>query len=333
MFLFKSHWANECFGEKVAFSNTVVCMIKIRYWIKDFFGFPRSQVNGFLVLLTLLILLLFSEPAWHWWIGTRSRDVTKDRTTMDSLLAIWDRKDSTRTVQTARTLFHFDPNKSTEPEFVELGFPQQLAARIIRYREKGGKFRTKSDVLKIYGVDTAFYRQIYSFIMLPDIAFPEVAQRASKEVKKFPVRPAIEQKAKRAIFDLNKADTSMLKAITGIGEKLSIRIVKYRDILGGFVSIDQLKDVYGLDTLVIKRLVEASFIDSEFAPVKLDINRATEKELSTHPYLKKIAKVIVSYRFQHGDFKAVEDIRSAVNLDKKNFQRILPYIQAKENSN
>ena len=309
-------------------------MIKIRYWIKDFFGFPRSQVNGFLVLLTLLILLLFSEPTWHWWIATRPRDVTKDIATLDSLLAIWDRKDSTRTeVQTARTPFHFDPNKSTEPEFVELGFPQKLAARIIRYREKGGKFRTKSDVLKIYGVDTAFYRQIYSFIMLPDIRLPGVPQNKSKPVKRFPVRPDGEQQAKRPIFDLNKADTSALKTINGIAEKLSIRIVKYRDILGGFISIDQLKDVYGLDSLVIKRLAEASFIDSEFAPVKLDINRATEKELSAHPYLNKMAKVIVAYRFQHGDFKAAEDIRNVVKMDEKNFQRILPYIQVNENSN
>ncbi len=309
-------------------------MIRIRYWIKDFFGFPRSQVNGFLVLLTLLIVLLFSEPAWHWWIATRPRDLSSDRATLDSLLAIWHNKDSAiNLVQPSRKPFRFDPNQSPESEFVELGFPQQLAARIIRYREKGGKFRTKSDVLKIYGVDTAFYHQIYSFIMLPDIIRPEVAPNATKTFKKFPVRPPVEPQAKHPIFDLNKADTSALKTINGIGEKLSIRIIKYRDILGGFVSFDQLKDVFGLDSLVIKRLVAASFIDSEFAPVKLDINRATEKELSAHPYLNKIAKIIVSYRFQHGDFKDVEDIRNVVKLDEKNFKRILPYIAVNEDSN
>ena len=162
---------------------------------------------------------------------------------------------------------------------------------------------------------------------------PKAAQSASKALKRFPPKPVVVPQAKRTIFDLNKADTSMLKTINGIGEKLSIRIVKYRDILGGFVSTDQLKEVYGLDTLVIKRLVETSFIDNEFAPVKLDINRATEKELSAHPYLNKMAKVIVSYRFQHGGFKAVEDIRNVVNLDEKNFQRILPYIEVKGNSN
>lgn len=300
-------------------------MLKIRYWIKDFFGFPRSQVNGFLVLLTLLIVLIFSEPAWHWWVARRDRDISADKATLDSLLAVWDSMDTIRTLAPViREPFHFDPNKSTEDQFIALGFSQRLASRIIRYREKGGKFRIKSDVLKIYGVDTAFYHKIYSFITLPEVARP-----LSRTVKRFTAKATKELRERRPIFDLNKADTSVLKAINGIGEKLSLRILKYRDVLGGFVSMDQLKDVYGLDSLVIRRLEEASRIDDEFVPAKLDINHATEKEMSAHPYINKMAKVIVSYRFQHGDFKTVEDIRKAVNLDEKNFQKIVPYLEVK----
>lgn len=304
-------------------------MLKIRYWIKDFFGFPRSQVNGFLVLFTLLIILLLSEPVWHWWTATRPRNVQGERELLDSLLAGWEGIDSTESVvQINHKLFPFDPNKSSESELVELGFSQQLAGRIIRYREKGGKFRTKSDVLKIYGIDTTFYRQVYSFIVLP-----EAIQKGHLPVNRLPVKPAVTPRAKPVPFDLNKADTSALKTIKGIGEKLSIRILKYRDILGGFVSTDQLKDVYGLDSLVINRLMEASFIEKEFAPVKLDINRATEKDLLAHPYFNKMAKAVVAYRFQHGDFKAVEDIRNVFNMDEKSFQRILHYMEVKKNSN
>lgn len=301
-------------------------MLKIRYWIKDFFGFPRSQVNGFLVLLTLLIVLIFSEPAWHWWVGRRDHDISADKVILDSLLAVWDSMDTIETLTPViREPFHFDPNKSTENQFIALGFSQRLASRIIRYREKGGKFRRKSDVLKIYGIDTAFYQQIYSFI-----ALPEVVRTPSKTKKRFTTKATVEPREKRPIFDLNNADTSALKAINGIGEKLSLRILKYRDVLGGFVSMDQLKDVYGLDSLVIKRLMEGARIDDEFVPAKLDINHATEKELSAHPYINKMARVIVSYRFQHGDFKTVEDIRKAVNVDEKDFQRIAPYLEVKE---
>lgn len=254
----------------------------------------------------------------------RQRDIGADKATLDSLIALWDRKDTTSAVAVIPKAFNFDPNKSTEQEFVELGFSAAQASRIVRYREKGGKFRTKSDVLKIYGVDTAFYKSIYSFI-----ALPESTPMKPRKAKTFSVVETVKQPAKRPLFDLNKADTSALKAIKGIGDKLSMRIVKYRDILGGFVSMDQLKDVYGLDSLVIRQLVEATFIAGDFVPAKLNLNLATEKELSTHPYINKMAKVIVSYRFQHGDFETVEDIRKVVKMDEEKFQRILPYMEVK----
>ena len=131
-------------------------------------------------------------------------------------------------------------------------------------------------------------------------------------------------------FDLNNADTSQLKKIYGIGDKLSMRILKYRDVLGGFVDMDQLKEVYGLDSLVIDRLIENSTIQNEFQPKKININTASEKQLSTHPYLSKVAKAIVSYRFQHGDFKAVEDIRNVSSLNEKTVQRIIPYLKVND---
>ena len=65
-------------------------------------------------------------------------------------------------------LFHFDPNNAPAKDLLMLGFSQNLATRITRYREKGGKFKTKSDLLKIYGVDSTFYQRLYPFISLPE---------------------------------------------------------------------------------------------------------------------------------------------------------------------
>ena len=197
--------------------------------------------------------------------------------------------------------------------------------RITRYREKGGKFRTKSDLLKIYGVDSAFYQRIYPFISLPE----HVAVN-KKGAKKYEPRKILVVEKAAEKFDLNNADTSQLKKIYGIGDKLSMRILKYRDALGGFVDMDQLKEVYGLDSLVIGRLIENSTIQNEFQPKKININTASEKQLSTHPYLKKMAKSIVSYRFQHGNFTAVEDIRNVGSIDEKSIQRIIPYLKVND---
>jgi competence protein ComEA len=300
-------------------------MLKIRYWIKDFFGFPRSQVNGFLVLLILLILLLFSEPVWHWWVSRRPRDITADRAMLDSLVSHWRREIAVDTLLLrSEKTFYFNPNNISEDQFVALGFSRHMAARFVRYRSKGGTFRVKSDLLKIYGMDTLFYHRIYSFITLPETrALP--AKKPEK--RRYKTTEIIREE--RIKLDLNKADTSALKEIYGIGEKLSLRILRYRDVLGGFVSMDQLQEVYGLDTLVVKRLKEQFFIANDFEPAKIDLNRASEKQLAIHPYLNKKARAIVSYRFQHGDFKSVEDIRKVVNLDEKFFQKVALYVEVK----
>src|SRR5688572_1532965 len=300
-------------------------MLKLKYWIKDFFGFPRSHVNGFIILLIVTTLMMFSEPVWHWWISNRPTDFQADRAKLDSLVALWNQgtgeseKDQASTQQL--TLFHFDPNSTAAKDLIRLGFSQNLATRITRYREKGGKFRIKSDLLKIYGVDSTFYQRIYPFISLPQgKAAGEKAGKTFESKNASAVKKVLEK------FDLNNADTSQLKKIYGIGDKLSLRILKYRDVLGGFVSMGQLKEVYGLDSLVITRLIESSTIKNEFKPTKININTASEKQLSSHPYLSKVAKAIGSYRFQHGDFNRVEDIQNVSAIDEKFIQRIIPYL-------
>ena len=273
--------------------------------------------------------MLFSEPIWHWWISNKPPDLQGDRAKLDSLVALWnhqnDQGDMDPPEPQKQDLFNFDPNNIQANDLLRLGFTRNLATRITRYREKGGKFRTKSDLLKIYGVDSTFYLQIYPFISLPERE--TISEKAPKknEPKKVLIVKKVSEK-----FDLNSADTSQLKKIYGIGDKLSLRILKYREALGGFVDMNQLKEVYGLDSLVINRLSESSTIQNEFQPKKININAASEKHLSSHPYLNKVAKAIVSYRFQHGNFRTVEDIRNVGSIDEKSIQRVIPYLKVND---
>jgi competence ComEA-like helix-hairpin-helix protein len=309
--------------KKLQLYVSVVVMRRFKYWIKDFFGFSRSQVNGFVVLLVLITLMLFSEPIWHWWISKQPHDLRSDKACLDSLVALWESDkvpEIPDSLNREPSLFYFDPNKTTVESFIALGFSQREATRIIRYREKGGKFRIKSDLLKIYGVDSTFYLRIHAFIALPERAPIQNEHKPSE-------RPILTVKKAFEKFDLNTADTSQLKAIYGIGEKLSLRIVKYRDVLGGFVTTDQLKEVYGLDSIVIDRLIENSIMRTDFQPIKVNINTASEKQLSRHPYLSKVAKAIVAYRFQHGDYKSVEEIRQITNLEERTIEKIVPYLK------
>jgi len=296
-------------------------MTRLRAWIRSFFGFSRTETNAFLILLPLMVVLIFSEPVYRYWYVRQPHEFTKEKKELDSLIATWkwDNQDSAINKTSENKSFSFKPNEVTQEELIELGFTQSLANRIVNYRMKGGKFMVKKDLLKIYGMDSALYKKLIPFIDLPEKVVKETV------ADKFEPRenPSIIK------FDLNTADTSQLIKIYGIGPKLSQRIVTYRNKLGGFVSMEQLKEVYGLDTMVIHEVYRKSFIEKDFKPKLIDINKATEKELSDHPYIKyKLAKAITAYRFQHGEYHTVDDLKKIVLLNEITFQKIKPYLSA-----
>ncbi|MEI9920823.1 MAG: helix-hairpin-helix domain-containing protein [Bacteroidota bacterium] len=131
----------------------------------------------------------------------------------------------------------------------------------------------------------------------------------------------------QAKFDLNLADTTQLKSIYGIGTVIAKRIIAYRTNLGGFISDDQLYEIWGLDSTVVSRLADKSVIAPGFTPNKLAINRCSEQDLARHPYLRtKLARAIVNYRFQHGNFASIDDMKKIGIMEEKIFLRIKPYI-------
>lgn len=295
--------------------------MNIRRWIRNFFGFTRNQTNGFIFLLPLVAIFIFSEPIKRWYLSNKSRDFSSERATLDSLASLW-QKEEINTIPEEETksitLFAFDPNTATDEELNALGFSKGLTSRLINYRKKGGKFKAKSDLLKLYGMDSAFYLTIE-----PYMVFPERKEISEKTV---PIKTEI-KRLEPVKFDLNLADTSVLKTIYGIGAKLSLRIYAYREALGGFISPNQVYEVYGLDSIVIDRLINASFIHNDFFPRQLNLNSINEQDLSAHPYIsKRMARAIVTYRFQHGKFGSVEDLRKILQLDDNQLNKIKPYL-------
>lgn len=297
--------------------------MKMQKLIRNFFGFSKAETNGFLVIIPLLLIVLFSEPIYRNWIRSKEVVLHSDKALLDSLVANWE-KNSAPNAPPAfikeKKLFAFDPNKTSRDEFIALGFPIPLAERTVRYVERGGKFRTRKDLLKIYGMDSLLYEELKSFITLPEqIEYKPNTQIYALHEK----RPRSEPER----FNINTADTSQLKKIYGIGEKLSLRILNYRESLGGFIQEEQLQEVYGLDSAVVKRMWKQFFIAEGFQPEQLHLNTASEEELDKHPYLNsKEAKAIVAYRFQHGAFTTIDDLQKIVSLDKNRIAKMRPYL-------
>lgn len=303
-------------------------MNPVRKWIRDIFGFSGSEINGFLILIPLMAVLIFSEPLYHSWMAHGERRYPEDARKLDSLLAHWPQStlpSGENPVVQPVALFSFDPNTASVEELRKLGFSSTSANRIAAYRRKGGVFRIKSDLLKIYGLDSTLYKQLYAFIKLPSSRLHQAKRLRG------PTRKWSEEKWVKKTFDINTADTILLKTVYGIGSTLAARTVKFRVALGGFVRSEQLNEVYGLDSVVVQRLLKVGFIDPEFIPEKININTADEKTLSGHPYIRsKIAGALIRYRFQHGDFMEVSDIKNLSIMRPDEVDRLLPYIKVRD---
>ena len=294
-------------------------MNRVKAWIRATLGFSRGESNAFIILLPLMVLTVFSMSFYRYWSAPIARDYSNHRHYLDSLIATWEwEKKEDSVIDRSISFFHFNPNTASQEQLQSLGLNKYLALRIMKYRSKGGKFEIRTDLMNVYGMDTLWFKNALPYIDLPEVKpeKPVETNRSSGFSKK-----------EKVTFDLNAADTAQLMKLYGIGPKLALRIVKYRNKLGGFVNMSQLKEVYGLDSTVISRLAEMTFIDRNFTPVKLNINQLTEKELAVHPYLNwKIARAITTYRFQHGAFQSLDDLSQVKLLDEQEFEHIRPYL-------
>ena len=127
------------------------------------------------------------------------------------------------------------------------------------------------------------------------------------------------------LFDINKADTIRLKKLRGIGSVFANRIVKYRELLGGYHSLHQLNEVYRLSPKAIQTL-KGSVDTISLIPYRfLSIETANFKELLRHPYLNyRSVKAIMKMR------ESTSPITSALLktvIDNDSYQKILPYIE------
>lgn len=208
------------------------------------------------------------------------------------------------------SLFPFNPNEANLEELKVLGLTDKQAQTIMNYKSKGGKFYKKEDLKKMYSISDELYNKLEPYILI-------------NEKEKI-----IEEKQIIAI-ELNSASKSQLVSVKGIGEKTAVRILKYKEKLGGFSSLNQLNDVYGLDS-VVKLNKERYFFVSTKELTQLNINKVTFKELLAHPYCDyNSTKKLINFREMHGDFISIEQILENNLIKAEQYRKIAPYLTLK----
>lgn len=207
--------------------------------------------------------------------------------------------------------FNFDPNTATENDFQRLGLPPWTVKSILNYRSKGGKFRKAQDFQKIYNLDEEDFARLAPYLVFGASATtpqPVAYQSGATAAPKWPARKPV---------DINSADIAMWMTLPGIGEKRAQQLVSYREKLGGFLSVDQVAQMYNLPDSVFQAIRPLLLLENREIR-KIDLNSVTAAELDAHPYFsKKQADLIVNYRLQHGPYRSVEEIEQIVAFTDK----------------
>ncbi len=200
----------------------------------------------------------------------------------------------------------FDPNVASKRKMLQLGLSERQVNNVINYRDKGGHFYTKADMLKLYTIDSVVYQRLAKFITLPEAKAAAVTA-----------------------VDLNTADSAQLLAVKGIGPVFAGRIIKYRKLLGGFYHKKQLLEVYGISADAYTN-IESQVRVGTNGIKRINVNQADATALNRLPYLSyKQANAIEQYRLQHGDYSSFADLSDIAILDAATINKIKPYITFK----
>ncbi len=204
------------------------------------------------------------------------------------------------------SLFKFDPNKTTEHEWKQLGFSEKQIKTLKNYTSKGGRFFKKEDLKKIHTVSEKHYNILEPYIRI---------EKTEKQIQ--------DSIARNIVVDINKSNEKELTKIKGINEYIAQKIVYYRSKLGGYNSKKQLLEIKNFKKETFNK-IERQLIIQNKKVLKLSINFLEAYELAKHPYLNLYqSKSIVEYRINNGSYTSVKQL-----IDNK----ILPkhvYIKAK----
>lgn len=299
--------------------------MKIRKFLFDFFHFNKQERNGILVLL----VLIFATFMFRMWLPYFMSDEKMEFLQLpsipaDSLVVAGSQnnvnvvKPESNQVNNSRSLFVFNPNSITYEDALRLGFPQKTANILLKFRTKGGRFYKREDLKKLYGLDEGLYNKLESYILIP---LKSDSLNKSIETKKY---QAFKIK-QTELIDLNAADSSQIVDLKGVGPAFTKRIMKYRKLLGGFHSLYQLKEVYGMTDSLYDQLSLQVKINPETIE-KIPINLVDVNELKKHPYFNyRSAAALVNYRSKHGRLTP-EDLKNIGVFDEEKSSRILPYL-------
>ena len=297
---------------------------------KDFFYFSKKERRGIVFLLGMIVTIIGIWLVSPYLIEESDKDTNQESfEEMERFLAgikiIEQQRNASfkkkEVVKRKVVLAPFEPNLADSIEFLQLGLPSFIAHNIIRYRQAGGKFATAEAFSRIYGITEEQFHTLEPYIYIsesfqkkPDtLRYAKVEKRDTLAFYKYP---------EGTLVDLNRADTTELKKIPGIGIGIAQAIVAYRNRLGGFYDVAQLQELKWV-TSDIQRWFKV-----ENCPIhRINANKASLDRLRAHPYINYYqARDIVEVRRKKDKLKSLSQLSLYEEFAEKDLERLSHYL-------
>ncbi len=328
--------------------------------VQDYLSFTKKERRGIIVFILLIVSILLIPKLYTYFIYTKPTIITQENKQLLASLIIT--KDSiqqyskhtpyskytdneTNTYQDYNpqwknyannykgTLFTFDPNTLDQAGWLKLGVYPKTVATILNYTSKGGYFAQPDDLSKIYGLSDYMLEKLMPYVSIkakpPQVNYsPNTNYTSSNNTynKDTTNKPRYTTKPDAVYtIDINTADTATWNKLPGIGNKLSERIINYRNKMGGFISINQIAEVYALPDSTFQK-IKPKLLCKPGDVTKININTASINLLQ-HPYINKnVANNILQYRNQHGAYKSIADLKKLALINEELYLKIEPYV-------
>jgi competence protein ComEA len=282
-------------------------------WLQQYFEMRRWES----IAIVVLMIAIVSAVAINYSIPYLVEDKLKPQKKLE-LISLAETIDSSASNNKGYaesdgsniTPHKFNPSISSKEDLMSLGLREKTVDMMLNYRNKGGQFRSKLDVKKMYSLSPAEYARLASYIDLPD----SISANKFTSTKKV-IAPA----------ELNTCDTAQLNAISGIGSYTAQKIVEYRTKLGGYVNIKQVLEC-GVTADNFEKAKQ--YLQCNAKRVKyINVSTITFQELKMHPYCNEaMALAICKYRKTKGAIASIKELGAIEGVDATLFAKLMPYL-------
>ena len=323
----------------------------------------RADRRALLLLEWLLVLVVLGFFVYSWTREDGAKEVAGQRTEQAAKARTDKRQKKAKTYtyaaeETPVETFPFDPNTADSTQLLRLGLAPWQVKAIYNYRAKHGRYHVPEDFARTPGMTNEMWQRLapqiriaerYQYVDAEAIAAKARADKPSATRHRAGVPatdtastpraysshqaslPAIprdtvlrpEKYESLVQVDLATADTNQLKKIPGIASYRAAQIIRYRESLGGFVSVEQVMESCPMPDEVLDW-----FCLSHTQTRKVNINKASVQAMRRHPYISFYqARAIYERRTDKGPLHSPTDLESLKEFKPKDIERLLPYIE------